>query len=168
MSRCSVATAAGARLHRADGRKPDRRGSACRHPHPIDRHMTATALGFREPTRNRSTPFRIAIFALEFLAIAAITATHLSRLAEEIVICRRRNSASSACRTPSPPARRSCRKREPRCRRTGAGQDRPHQWRADRAAHGDEGLPLAYSKDMQEDKNRSSMPAPISNWRLPP
>ncbi|MGI6855367.1 argininosuccinate lyase [Mesorhizobium sp. 1B3] len=53
---------------------------------PIDRHMTAKALGFREPTRNSLDSVSDRDFALEFLSIAAIAATHLSRLAEEIVI----------------------------------------------------------------------------------
>jgi len=53
---------------------------------PIDRHMTARALGFREPTRNSLDSVSDRDFALEFLSIAAICATHLSRLAEEIVI----------------------------------------------------------------------------------
>ena len=52
----------------------------------IDRHMTAKALGFREPTRNSLDSVSDRDYALEFLAIAAICATHLSRLAEEIVI----------------------------------------------------------------------------------
>ena len=53
---------------------------------PIDRHMTAQALGFREPTRNSIDSVSDRDFALEYLSIAAICATHLSRLAEEIVI----------------------------------------------------------------------------------
>ncbi|WP_315924697.1 argininosuccinate lyase [Mesorhizobium sp. SP-1A] len=53
---------------------------------PIDRHMTARALGFREPTRNSLDSVSDRDYALEFLGIAAICATHLSRLAEEIVI----------------------------------------------------------------------------------
>jgi argininosuccinate lyase len=53
---------------------------------PIDRHMTAKALGFREPTRNSIDSVSDRDYALEFLAAAAITATHLSRFAEEIVI----------------------------------------------------------------------------------
>lgn len=53
---------------------------------PIDRHKTATALGFREPTRNSLDSVSDRDYALEFLSIAAICATHLSRLAEEIVI----------------------------------------------------------------------------------
>jgi len=53
---------------------------------PIDRHMTAKALGFREPTRNSLDSVSDRDYALEFLAASAICATHLSRLAEEIVI----------------------------------------------------------------------------------
>jgi argininosuccinate lyase len=53
---------------------------------PIDREATAKALGFDGPTRNSLDSVSDRDFALEFLAIAAITATHLSRLAEEIVL----------------------------------------------------------------------------------
>jgi len=78
---------------------------------PIDRHMTASALGFREPTRNSLDSVSDRDYALEFLSIAAICATHLSRLAEEIVIWSTRSSASCGCPTPSPPAPPSCRRR---------------------------------------------------------
>jgi argininosuccinate lyase len=53
---------------------------------PIDRAMTAKALGFDGPMRNSLDAVSDRDFALEFLAIAAICATHLSRLAEEIVL----------------------------------------------------------------------------------
>ena len=43
-------------------------------------------MGFREPTRNSLDSVSDRDFALEFLSVAAICATHLSRLAEEIVI----------------------------------------------------------------------------------
>ena len=52
----------------------------------IDRHQTAKQLGFREPTRNSLDSVSDRDFALEFLSASAICATHLSRLAEEIVI----------------------------------------------------------------------------------
>ncbi len=52
----------------------------------IDRHATAAALGFREPTRNSLDTVSDRDFALEFLSACAICGTHLSRLAEEIVI----------------------------------------------------------------------------------
>ncbi len=53
---------------------------------PIDRAMTAKALGFDRPMRNSLDAVADRDFVLELLAAAAICATHLSRLAEEIVI----------------------------------------------------------------------------------
>jgi argininosuccinate lyase len=55
-------------------------------PFPIDRDMTAKALGFARPTANSLDSVADRDFALEALAAATICATHLSRLAEEIVI----------------------------------------------------------------------------------
>jgi argininosuccinate lyase len=78
---------------------------------PIDRNMTAKALGFDRPTRNSLDSVADRDFVLEMLAAASICAMHLSRFAEELVIWSRPSSASSGCRTSSPPARRSCRKR---------------------------------------------------------
>jgi argininosuccinate lyase len=52
---------------------------------PIDRHMTASALGFDAPMANSMDAVSARDFAMEYLAAAAIAATHLSRLAEEIV-----------------------------------------------------------------------------------
>ena len=53
---------------------------------PIDRHMTAEALGFDAPMANSLDAVSDRDFALEFLAAASICAMHLSRLAEELVI----------------------------------------------------------------------------------
>jgi argininosuccinate lyase len=53
---------------------------------PVDRHMTARELGFREPTRNSLDSVSDRDFALEFLSAMAICAVHMSRMAEEIVI----------------------------------------------------------------------------------
>lgn len=52
----------------------------------IDRHMTSNTLGFREPTRNSLDTVSDRDFALDFLSAASICGTHLSRFAEEIVI----------------------------------------------------------------------------------
>ncbi len=53
---------------------------------PIDRHMTAQALGFDRPTANSLDSVSDRDFALEFLAASSICAMHLSRFAEELVI----------------------------------------------------------------------------------
>src|ERR1700756_3272849 len=53
---------------------------------PIDRHATATALGFDRPPANSLDAVSDRDFAIEFLAAAAIAGMHLSRFAEEIVL----------------------------------------------------------------------------------
>lgn len=53
---------------------------------PIDRQMTAEALGFDRPMANSLDAVADRDFALEFLASASICAMHMSRLAEELVI----------------------------------------------------------------------------------
>jgi argininosuccinate lyase len=55
-------------------------------PFPIDRKATAKELGFTHPMRNSLDAVSARDFALEYLAAASICATHLSRLAEEIVV----------------------------------------------------------------------------------
>ncbi len=53
---------------------------------PIDRDATAAALGFDRPTANSLDAVSDRDFAVEFLAAAALSGMHLSRLAEEMVI----------------------------------------------------------------------------------
>ncbi len=53
---------------------------------PIDREMTAKALGFDRPTANSLDSVSDRDFALEFLSASSICAMHLSRFAEELVI----------------------------------------------------------------------------------
>jgi argininosuccinate lyase len=55
-------------------------------PFPIDRTQTAQALGFDRPTANSLDSVSDRDFALEALSAASICAVHLSRLSEEIVI----------------------------------------------------------------------------------
>ncbi|HEY1961449.1 MAG TPA: argininosuccinate lyase [Rhizomicrobium sp.] len=55
-------------------------------PFGIDREKTAQTLGFARPMRNSMDAVASRDFALEYLAAAAISATNLSRLAEEIVL----------------------------------------------------------------------------------
>ena len=55
-------------------------------PYPIDRFATAHSLGFDAPMRNSLDGVSSRDFAIEFMAAAAICGSHLSRFAEEIVI----------------------------------------------------------------------------------
>ena len=120
---------------------------------PIDRHMTAAALGFDGPTANSLDSVSDRDFALEFLSAAAISAMHLSRLAEEIVIwCSapyRFIRLSDAFTTGSSIMPQ---KRNP----DAAELVRAKTGRINGALVGlltvMKGLPLAYAKDMQEDK----------------
>jgi argininosuccinate lyase len=55
-------------------------------PYPIDRRATAKALGFDTPMQNSLDAVSARDFALEYLSACAIASVHLSRLAEEIVL----------------------------------------------------------------------------------
>ena len=120
---------------------------------PIDRDMTAKALGFDRPTANSLDSVADRDFVLEALAAAAICAVHLSRLAEEIVLWTtaqfgfvRLSDAFSTGSSIMP------QKRNP----DAAELVRGKSGRVTGALVGlltvMKGLPLAYSKDMQEDK----------------
>ena len=122
-------------------------------PFPIDRHMTAAALGFDRPMANSLDAVSDRDFALESLAAASICAGHLSRLAEEMVIWMTPQFGFVAL---------------PDDLTTGSSimpqKRNPDAAELVRAKTGRiigslvalttvmKGLPLAYSKDMQEDK----------------
>jgi argininosuccinate lyase len=120
---------------------------------PIDRHATAAALGFDRPTANSLDAVSDRDFALDYLATAAICAVHLSRFAEEIVVwCSdafRFIRLSDAFTTGSSIMPQ---KKNP----DAAELVRAKTGRVVGALNGlmivMKGLPLAYSKDMQEDK----------------
>ena len=120
---------------------------------PIDRHMTAGALGFDRPTRNSLDSVASRDFALEFLSACAICATHLSRFAEEVVIWTNPYfnfvKLSDAFTTGSSIMPQ---KRNP----DAAELVRAKPGRITGALVGlltvMKGLPLTYGKDMQEDK----------------
>ncbi len=120
---------------------------------PIDRAATARALGFDRPTANSLDSVSDRDFALEALAAAAICATHLSRFAEEIVLWSTPQfgfaSLSDRFSTGSSIMPQ---KRNP----DAAELVRGKSGRVIGALTGllvvMKGLPLAYSKDMQEDK----------------
>jgi argininosuccinate lyase len=54
--------------------------------YPIDRHLTASLLGFDRPTENSLDSVSDRDFAIEFCAAAALITTHLSRMSEELVL----------------------------------------------------------------------------------
>jgi len=122
---------------------------------PIDRHMTAQALGFDRPMANSLDGVSDRDFALEFLSSAAICSVHLSRLAEELVIW-----SSAQFRFVAMSDKWSTgssimpQKRNP----DAAELIRAKIGRVLGAAVAlftvMKGLPLAYSKDMQEDKEQ--------------
>ncbi len=120
---------------------------------PVDRHMTAKALGFREPTRNSLDSVSDRDFALEFLSVAAICATHLSRLAEEIVIWSTpqfgfvKLSDSFSTGSSIMPQKKNPDAAE--LVRAKTGRVNGHLIGLLTVM---KGLPLTYSKDMQEDK----------------
>jgi argininosuccinate lyase len=121
----------------------------------IDRHMTSADLGFDRPTANSLDAVSDRDFALEFLSVASICAMHLSRFAEELVIW-----SSAQFRFVTLSDRFS----------TGSSimpqKKNPDAAELIRAKVGRifganvalmmvmKGLPLAYSKDMQEDKEQ--------------
>jgi argininosuccinate lyase len=120
---------------------------------PIDRRATAAELGFERPMANSIDAVSDRDFALEFLAAASIAAIHLSRLAEELVLWStpqfgfvRMDEAFSSGSSIMP------QKRNP----DAAELLRGKSGRIAGSLHGLlmtlKGLPLAYSKDMQEDK----------------
>jgi len=55
-------------------------------PHPIDRHMTARELGFSAPTINAMDSTSDRDFALEMLFNISVLFTHISRLSEELIL----------------------------------------------------------------------------------
>ena len=120
---------------------------------PIDRDMTAKALGFDAPTRNSLDGVSDRDFAIEYLTSAAQCALHLSRLAEELIIW-----ASQPFGFVTLPDSLSTgssimpQKKNP----DAAELVRGHSGRIVGALTSlmvtMKGLPLAYSKDMQDDK----------------
>jgi argininosuccinate lyase len=120
---------------------------------PLDRAMTAKALGFDRPTANSLDAVSDRDFVLETLAAATICAVHLSRLAEEIVIWtspltglmtlsdKFTTGSSIMPQKRNPDAAELVRAKVGRI--AGALQALVTVMK---------GLPLAYQKDMQEDK----------------
>ena len=120
---------------------------------PIDRHMTAQALGFARPTANSLDSVSDRDFVLEALSAASICAMHLSRLAEEIVLWAtpqfgfvRLSDAFSTGSSIMP------QKRNPDAAELVRGKAGRVFGSLQALLTMMKGLPLTYSKDMQEDK----------------
>jgi argininosuccinate lyase len=120
---------------------------------PINRDMTAAALGFDRPTANSLDSVSDRDFVLEYLAAAAICAGHLSRLGEELVIWSsaqfrfaRLSDAFSTGSSMMP------QKRNPDAAELIRGKTGRVLGAFVALSTVMKGLPLAYSKDMQEDK----------------
>lgn len=120
---------------------------------PIDRAMTAEALGFDRPMRNSMDAVAARDCVLEFLAAAGIMATHLSRLAEEIVIWMsegfrfiRLSDAFTSGSSIMP------QKRNPDAAELVRGKAGRILGAFTSLAVTVKGLPMTYGKDMQEDK----------------
>ncbi len=122
-------------------------------PFPIDRHATAADLGFDRPMANSLDAVSDRDFALETLAAASICAGHLSRLAEEIVVWMTpmfgfvtlpddlTTGSSIMPQKRNPDAAELVRAKTGRILGAFVALSTVMK-----------GLPLAYSKDMQEDK----------------
>ena len=120
---------------------------------PIDRTMTAEALGFDAPMANSLDAVSDRDFALEALAAFSIVALHLSRFAEEIVLW---SSAPFSFVTLSDAFSTGSsimpQKRNPDAAELVRGKTGRVLGAFTALAVALKGLPLAYSKDMQEDK----------------
>jgi argininosuccinate lyase len=124
--------------------------------YPIDRKVTAKALGFDAPTRNSMDSVAARDFALETLAACSICAIHLSRLAEEIVIWSsaqfRFVKLSDKFTTGSSIMPQ---KRNPDAAELIRAKPGRIMGAFTALAVVMKGLPLTYSKDMQEDKEQA-------------
>ncbi len=120
---------------------------------PIDRHHTAAALGFDRPTANSLDSVSDRDFALEAVSAAAIAAMHLSRFAEEIVLWSTPQFAfirlSDSFTTGSSIMPQ---KRNPDAAELVRGKAGRVFGALQALLTMMKGLPLTYSKDMQEDK----------------
>jgi len=120
---------------------------------PIDRHMTAQALGFDAPTDNSLDSVSDRDFALDYLMAATQCSLHLSRMAEEFVIW-----ASQPYGFVSLPDAYSTgssimpQKRNPDAAELVRGHSGRIAGCMVALTMTMKGLPLAYSKDMQDDK----------------
>ncbi len=120
---------------------------------PIDRAMTAKELGFAKPMANTMDAVGSRDFVLEFLSASSICMTHLSRLAEELILW---SSAQFAyIRLPDSYTSGSSimpQKKNPDAAELVRGKTGRVHGRLIQMLTVMKALPLTYNKDMQEDK----------------
>lgn len=120
---------------------------------PIDRDMTAEALGFDRPTANSLDGVADRDFALEFLGFASICSMHLSRLAEEIVIWSSAQFRFVECSDSfSTGSSIMPQKKNPDAAELIRGKAGRSAGAFTSLLMMMKGLPMTYGKDMQEDK----------------
>jgi argininosuccinate lyase len=120
---------------------------------PIDRDMTAAELGFDRPAANSLDAVSDRDFVLEALAVATIAAIHLSRLGEEIVIwCSAQFGFARLSDRFSTGSSMMPQKRNPDAAELVRAKPGRVLGAFVALATVMKGLPLAYAKDMQEDK----------------
>lgn len=120
---------------------------------PIDRHATATALGFAKPTDNSLDSVSDRDFALDYLMAATQASLHLSRLAEEFIIWA--SQPFGFVKLPDAYSTGSSimpQKRNPDAAELVRGHAGRIMGCMNALCVTMKGLPLAYSKDMQDDK----------------
>ncbi|MEE2699622.1 MAG: argininosuccinate lyase [Pseudomonadota bacterium] len=120
---------------------------------PIDRYMTAKELGFSRPMANSIDAVSDRDFVLEYLSIAAILGVHMSRFAEEIVLwCSVQFSYVHLSDSFSTGSSIMPQKRNPDAAELVRAKVGNIIGALNTLLVVMKGLPLAYSKDMQEDK----------------
>jgi argininosuccinate lyase len=120
---------------------------------PLDRQMTAKALGFDGPTRNSLDAVSDRDFAIDYLTCATQTALHLSRLAEEFVLWASQPFGFVALSDQwSTGSSIMPQKRNPDAAELVRGHAGRIMGCQTALMVTMKGLPLAYSKDMQDDK----------------
>ncbi|MGC4251776.1 MAG: argininosuccinate lyase [Sphingobium sp.] len=120
---------------------------------PIDRHATAAALGFDKPTDNSLDSVSDRDFALDYLMAATQCSLHLSRLAEEFIIWA--SQPFGFVKLPDAYSTGSSimpQKRNPDAAELVRGHAGRIMGCMNALCVTMKGLPLAYSKDMQDDK----------------
>ena len=128
-------------------------GALATSSYPVDRHLTASLLGFKKPTENSMDSVSDRDFAIEFLSACSILMMHLSRFSEEIILWSswefkfvEMDDAYSTGSSIMP------QKKNPDVAELVRGKTGRVYGSLITLLTVMKGLPLAYNKDMQEDK----------------